>query len=297
MNWDDLKIFLAIAHAKGLKKAASNLGLHHTSCARRIKALEEQMGVRLFDRLTSGYVLTDMGREIFLSADKIQGEVNAIERDILGKDTRLEGHICVTVPNGFATHLLMPDITDFMALYPEVLVEVNMSYAMKDLASREADIAIRHGDHPPHSLAGKRVGRVYASAYASKAYLRGHDPVGEPEGCRWIGWGDAANHLNWAEKKKFSTIPVRGDLYSDVLQLAAIKAGMGIASLPCFIGDGDAEVLRIPGAQPVPGDWIWVLAHRDMMANAKVRAFMEFIGERFALHRGRLKGEANASGG
>ncbi len=290
MNWDNVKIFLAIAHAKGLKKAASKLGMHHTSLARRIKALEETVGTRLFDRLTSGYVLTETGRELFLSATKIRDEFNAIECDILGKDNRLEGNICVTIPNGFATHLLMPDITDFMALYPEVTVEVNMTYAMKDLANREADVAIRHADYPPESLAGKRVGRVYFSAYASKLYLKDNDPLSKPESCQWLGWGDASEHLNWPEKKKFPLIPVRGNLYSDVLQLAAIQEGMGIASLPCFMGDNTAGIVRVPGADAVPRDWIWVLAHKDMMTNAKVRTFMDFISERFERHANRLTG-------
>lgn len=290
MNWDDLKIFLEIAHARGLKKAAYQLGMHHTSCARRIKALEETVGTRLFDRLPQGYVLTDTGRELFLSANKIRDEFNAIEGYILGKDSRLEGNICVTIPNGFATHLLMPDITDFMTLYPEVTVEVNMTYAIKDLANREADVAIRHAEYPPESLAGKRVGRIYFSAYASKNYLQDHDPKANPEGCRWLGWGDASTHLNWPEKKKFPSIPVCGNLYSDVLQLAAIKEDMGIASLPCFIGDNDPEITRISGAAAVPRDWIWVLAHKDMMTNAKVRTFIDFISERFEQYANRIMG-------
>lgn len=290
MNWDDVKIFLAIAQARGLKKAAAKLGLHHTSCARRIKALEDAVGARLFDRRPQGYVLTETGRDLFQSATKIRDEFNAIECDILGRDTRLEGTICVTIPNGFATHLLMPDIVDFMELYPDVTVEVNMTYAMKDLANREADVAIRHADNPPESLAGKRVGRVYFSAYASLAYLQNHDPVACPEDCRWLGWGDGSRHLAWPEKKKYPAIPVRGNLYSDVLQLAAIEEGMGIASLPCFMGDSAAGIVRIPGAVPVARDWIWVLAHKDMMSNAKVRTFIDFIADRFEGYSGRLSG-------
>ena len=128
-----------------------------------------------------------------------------------------------TIPNGFAIHLLMPDISEFVALYPDVNLEINMTYAMRDLANREADVAIRHVDNPPDSLAGRRVTRIYRSAYASTEYLSSHDPVNDPESCHWLGWGEASNHLQWAEKAKFPKIPVRGNLYSDVLQLAAIK--------------------------------------------------------------------------
>lgn len=288
-----MKVFLAIAQAKGLKKAAYKLGIHHTSCARRIKALEGELGSRLFDRLPSGYVLTPIGEHLWKSAARIQEEFDAIECDLTGKDARLEGDICITMPNGLATHLLMPDIADFMALYPDVDVEINMTYAFRDLARREADVAIRHADNPPDSLAGKKVGRIYNSAYASEQYLETHDPLNDAASCHWLGWGDAANHLGWAEKKNYPDIPVRGNMYSDVLQLSAIKADLGIASLPCYIGDKEIGIKRIPEARAVPGDWIWVLAHKDMMSNARVRAFMEFISASFDRHKDTLEGLGN----
>ncbi|MEH6631288.1 MAG: LysR family transcriptional regulator [Halopseudomonas aestusnigri] len=291
MNWDDMKIFLAIAQAKGLKKAAEKLDIHHTSCARRIKVLEQELGTRLFDRLPSGYALTQAGEKLLFSAQNIQDEFSEIEGSLLGKDTRLEGNIRVTIPNGFATHLLMPDLTAFMELYPDVQVEINMTYGYSDLANREADVAIRHADNPPESLAGKRVGRLYFSAYASTKYLKTHDPLNNPEQCRWLGWGVETNHLKWAQKKKYPTIPVRGNLYSDVLQLSAITEGMGIASLPCFIGDKAPGIERIPGAETEARDWLWILAHKDMATNAKVRAFMDFMNAAFARHEKALKGE------
>jgi DNA-binding transcriptional LysR family regulator len=230
VNWDDMKVFLAIAKTGGLKKAARVLDIHHSSCARRIHSLENDLGIRLFDRLPGGYALTHGGEALLLSAEQIDREFDTIERDILGKDLRIEGDLCLTLPNGFATHLLMPDIHAFMNQFPKVHLELNMTYADRDLASREADVAIRHVDNPVDSLTGKRVSRIYRCAYASVEYLSAHDPVNNPDSCHWLGWGDAANHLKWAEKKKYPQIPVRGDMFSDVLQLAAIQENMGIAS-------------------------------------------------------------------
>lgn len=295
MTWDDMKVFLAIAQVKGLKKAADKLGIHHTSCARRIKTLETELGSKLFDRLPGGYVLTQAGEEILNSATKIQDEFNAIEFELTGKDSKLEGDICITIPNGFATHLLMPDIAEFSDLYPGVNLEINMTYDFRNLASREADVAIRHADNPPESLAGKQIGRVYYSAYASESYLETHDPIGAPQSCHWMGWGAAKNHLKWAEKIKFPSVPVRGNIYSDVLQLAAIKEDMGIASLPCFIADKEPGIRRIPHAEVVPGDWIWVLAHKDMMTNARVRALMDFIANAFETHKNLLEGRVGGT--
>ena len=290
MNWDDMKVFLAITKTGGLKKAARVLDIHHSSCARRIHSLENDLGIRLFDRLPGGYALTSGGEALLLSAEQIQQEFNTIERNILGKDLRIEGNLCLTLPNGFATHLLMPDIHAFMKQFPEVHLELNMTYTDRDLASREADVAIRHVDNPVDSFTGKRVSRIYRCAYASTEYLSSHDPIAQPESCHWLGWGDAANHLKWAVKGSYPQIPVRGNMYSDVLQLAAIQDHMGIASLPCFIGDGAPGIQRIPTADVVSGEWIWVLAHKDMAKNAKVRALIGFLAKAFSVHINRMEG-------
>ena len=290
MNWDNMKIFLAIANAKGLKKAALRLGIHHTSCARRINSFEKELGVTLFDRLPAGYLLTEAGQELKISAQVIQQEFNGIEQHLLGKDLRIEGDLCLTLPNGFATHLLMPDLHIFMQQYPDINLKINMTYQTKDLASREADVAIRHVDNPPDSLTGKRVAQVYKNAYASQQYLNQHDLIQLPESCCWLGWGDSSKHLSWAMKNKYPKIPVRADMYSDVLQLAAAEIHMGIASLPCFMGDKSEILKRIDNAKPVEPEWIWVLAHKNMYRNARVKVLIDFLAKAFAKHKDTLEG-------
>lgn len=291
MNWDDIKVFLAIANTGGLKKAATALNIHHTSCARRINTLEQDMGIKLFDRLPGGYSLTQGGEELLQSAEQIQQGFNTIERDILGKDLRIEGDLCLTLPNGFATHLLMPDLNEFMALYPNINLQINMSYLTRDLASREADVAIRHVNNPPDSLTGKRVARMHQSAYASLEYLAYHDLEKAPSSCHWLGWGTAKDHLKWTLKNQYPDIPVKGNMYSDVLQLAGIQAHMGIASLPCFLADNVPGIQRIPNAETVACEWIWVLAHKDMAKNAKVRILMEFLVKAFKKHADKIEGQ------
>ena len=279
MNWDDMKVFLAIANAKGLKKAAKQLQIHHTSVARRIKSFEEDLGAQLFDRLSAGYSLTPAGESLYHSAQLIQQEFNGIEMELLGKDFRLEGDICLTLPHGFALHLLMPDIQEFIKLYPGVKLKIHMTYAVSDLANREADVAIRTVNNPADSFTGRRVAKNHWAAYASTEYLSTHDPVNDPKGCHWLGWGNAANHLDWPQKSNYPEIPVKGDFYSDVLQLAAIQQHMGIASLPCFIGDKAHGVQRVSNTATVARYWIWILAHKDMATNARVRVLIDFLYE------------------
>ena len=188
MNWNDMKVFLAITSAGSLKKAANQLGMHHTSVARRIKVFEQDLGVKLFDHLPGGYALTPAGESLFQSAQQIHQAFNEIEADLVGKDLRLEGDICLTIPHGFALHLLMPDLQDFMVLYPDVNLKIDMNYHFTDLANREADVAIRLVGNPEDSLAGRRACKMHWAAYASKDYLSSHDPINEPEKCHWLGW-------------------------------------------------------------------------------------------------------------
>jgi DNA-binding transcriptional LysR family regulator len=295
MNWDDITIYLVIAKMGGLKKAAKVLGIHHSSCARRINTLEHDLGIQLFDRLPSGYALTQGGEQLLRSSQQIQEGFNAIDRDVLGKDLRIEGDLCLTLTNGLACHLLMPDLNEFMPRYPEINLKIEMTYGVRDLASREADVAIRHVDNPPDSLTGKRVGRISESAYASKVYLAEHDVVNQPEDCHWLGWGDArtseSKHLKWAGKDQYPSVPVRGDMYSDVLQLAAVKGHMGLGSLPCYLGDADPDLVRLPNVKAVPSEWLWVLAHKGMAKNARVRALIDFLAEVFVKHEGLLGGK------
>jgi len=277
MNWDDLKIFLAIAETRGLKSAARKLKVHHSSCARRIRSFEAEIGAQLFVRLPEGYRLTDAGRELYQSATLIRDEFLHLETKVSGQDNRLAGPIKLTLPNGIATHLLMPDLTGFMQAHPDLLLSINMTYSYVNLADRSADVAIRYGAVHSPSLGGRKVGQIYARAYASTSYLAAHDPVNAPTACRWIGWGDAGQHLSWPGKKLFATVPIQGDLYSDVLQLAAAESGAGIASLPCFLGDPSPDLLPIADTLPEQGDEVWVLAHQDMMQNARVQALMDFL--------------------
>jgi len=290
MNWDDMKVFLAIASTGGLKKAAKQLQIHHTSVARRIKAFEEDLGVKLFDRLASGYTLTQAGEALYNSGQLIRQEFNSIEADLAGKDLRLEGDICLSIPHGFALHLLMADLHAFMDLYPGVNLKIHMTYSMSDLANREADVAIRLDNTPADSLFGRRVTKVHWAAYASTHYLSDHDPLNSPGDCHWLGWGKASNHLSWPWKDRYPNVPVKGNFYSDVLQLAAVEQHMGIASLPCFIGDNAAGIQRISDTAAVAKDWLWILAHKEITTNARVRILIDFLYTALSLKMNTIEG-------
>ena len=180
MNWDDLKIFLAVAEAPSMRVAAKSLKISHSTVSRRIETLEENLGVRLFTRMSDGYQLTESGRELLPVALNMDESLHTFGRHIAGRDDELKGQVCVTMPDAAANSLLMPHLADFMAEYPEIQVKVNDSFELFDLSRREADVAIRFTNSPPEHLIGRKIGKLHQAAYATKTYLATHDPF-DPE--------------------------------------------------------------------------------------------------------------------
>ncbi|MEN8196747.1 MAG: LysR family transcriptional regulator, partial [Pseudomonadota bacterium] len=179
MDWDDLRFFLAVAHKGSIRAAAAALGVNHSTVSRRIDGFERKLGVRLFERLPTGYLVTPAGEDMMQSARRMEEEAAAIDRRVAGRDHRLSGPLRVTMPDSLAQKLLMPDIVAFSDRHPEIELELVISYVFADLNKREADVAIRMANDPPGHLVGRRVVRQAKAVYASRDYLARHDPAGD----------------------------------------------------------------------------------------------------------------------
>lgn len=287
MNWDDLKIFLALAREGSVRGAGALLKVSHSTVARRIEEFENSLGVRLFDRTPGGYVLTRAGEDILSSAERMEEEAQSLQRHVLGKDKALAGEIRLTLPDAIAVYLLMPDLARFAEKFPDVDLGVHMSYEVVDLSRREADVAIRFyrsGKTPPEHLIGRKIGSSHDAVYANPAYLK---RTGFPENldkANWVGWGDPERFPSWVLNSRFPQTPTRGNFESVILQALAARNGMGIAVLPCFIGDCTPDLVRVCEPTPEPTFDIWLLSHPDLRDTARLRVFREFISEAFRRH-------------
>lgn len=293
MDWSDLRIFLALARRRSVRAAGQLLAVSHSTIARRIDIFEGRLGVRLFDRQTTGYTLTSAGEELLKTAERVEEDINGAERRLVGQDGRLRGEIKVTMPDALATHLLMPDLATFATTYPEIELEVIFSHDALDLEHREADVAIRFvppGRSPADNLLGRRLSSVAQTVYATPEYLRRHDLRADPPTACWIGWADHAPFPQWVRDSSFPNIPARGRLYNVAIQLEATKQGMGLGMLPCFLGDCEASLMRVPGAEPGPLFELWVLSHEDLRATARMRAFRDFIAAAMVRRKDLLEG-------
>jgi DNA-binding transcriptional LysR family regulator len=296
LNWEDLRIFLEVARAGSLRRAGFKLGLNHSTASRRIAAIEADLGARLFDRTPSGLSLTDAGRMVLASAERMSHEVDDLGRRLLGHDDRLEGPVRLSMPDHLVG-LLMPHFAHFQESHPEITLDLHVSYESVSLTRREADVALRLVRDQPSAegLVGRKVSHYVSATYATREYLEQHDLAAEPPTARWIGWGDAESLPEWVRRSPFPTIPTQGSFSDGGAQIAAVIAGMGLAMIPCFLGDRTPGLVRVAGAGDNPGWNIWVLTHPDLRQTARVRVLLDSLYAAFDEQRPLLEGRKPAA--
>lgn len=293
-NWDDLRLFLAVAREGSLSGAARVLGITHSTVFRRIGAFEERLGVRLFDRLPNGYALTAAGEEMRDSVSRIEEEIAALALKVAGQDQRPSGVIRITTTDLLAVGVLPRHLAAFRVEWPGIEIKVVVADTVLDLTRREADIALRIGNPGEDTLIGRRVGRLAFAIYAAAGHAKAGkpDPSGQ-EGlgaADWIGYGSAHGPLSrfmarwWPEMRPvFQTNSINA-------AHAAARAGIGLAALPCAIADCDQELERLA---PLPEEFLldlWLLTHEDLRDTARIRIFLDFIAEALAADADLLEG-------
>jgi len=291
LDWDDIKHFLALSRHGSVRAASDKLGVSHSTVARRIEAFEKRLGVRLFERSPGGYVITTAGEEVLAVAEQIESEIHGLERRIVGRDQQLSGDIRVTMVDVLSTHLLMPHLAEFSKLYPDISLEVVIALGTLDLSKREADVALRFTQKPPDELIGKRLTNMYCAAYASEEYIKQHD-FDSGTTAHWIDCVKRGNYPTWVKKSDYPHIPAKNVFESLLLQFEATKAGMGIGMLPCFMGDPEPTLQRLPPGVARPTYDLWLLTHTDMRTTARLRVFSEFIANAVLNHRELIEGRS-----
>ncbi|NIZ63226.1 LysR family transcriptional regulator [Sedimentitalea sp. CY04] len=290
-DWDDLRFFLAVARKGSIRGAAGLLGVNHSTVSRRIDAFEKKLGTRLFERLPSGYLITQAGEEMSRSAAKIEAEFDTIGRQVTGRDTQLDGVLKVSLHNSLADKLLMPLFVEFQRNYPEIELDFDIDHSMADLSRREADVAIRISNDPPDSLVGRRVVRYATSTYASLEYLERTRNLEDRKALAWIGWYDPVPDPQWIRDSQYPDVSARNHICHPLTQLAAAKAGMGLAMLPCFMADTEPDLRRVPNASINPSRDVWVLTHEDLRHTARVRHFTDFMVKGILAEKDLLEGK------
>ena len=297
LSWDDLRFVLALSRDGSATAAGRSIGVNATTVARRIQAIEEQLGVRLFDRRSSGTVPTDAGEAAIQTALRIEEEVLSLDAEIRGLDAELRGNLRVTSTDMFFD-LWRHDLIEFQCRYPNVELSLATNNLPVDLARREADIAIRLSTAPPDYLVGRRLCEVFFAVYGARKLVDGLTESGRSPiayaGYPWIGWDEPmAGPTDRVIQRVAEGARVSVRINTMELLIRSVSDGMGISVMPCFVGDGLPDVVRI-GPYFEGDTYLWVLTHASMRNTARVRAFITAVAQAAARDEARLQGQAPA---
>ncbi len=299
LDWDDLRHALAIGAAGSLAGAARALGVNHTTVLRRLDALEAHLGSRLFERQRRGYQPTEAGLALLEQARHMAARADEVERQVLGRDRELTGALRVTTAFVLMDHLLPQPLADFARAYPGIEVEVVENAVLVDLSSRqadnpqawgrrEADVAVRLSGQVAEHLVGRQLGMTQCRVYA----LRG--AAGLPQAVTsldvltreapWVAFErDASARIydQWLHQRlAHANVRVRVDIFN--AKAAMLRTGIGVGVLPTFMEARHPELVAVSEPIAELAQPVWLLTHPDLRQTARVRAFMQFVGDALA---------------
>ena len=276
LNWDNLRYVLRVASCGSISKAARELEVNRSTVLRRINAFQEDLNCRIFERGDSGYVLTPEAEKMIAAAREVESTLFDMQRQIEGRELKLEGELRVTTTDSFMLAMLAPHLASFCKKHPHIVVDVLITNSLLDLNRRDADIAIRPIAEPGPSLVGHRLQDVRFDAFASPEYLdsAGDMPLFEHH---WIGLVDSISASpigRWFESKVDpDKVCLRCDSF--VALRTAAEAGIGVALLPRFLGESSANLVKLAELHPGLNTGLWLLIHPDLARSARVHAFVE----------------------
>ena len=281
MDWDLVRVFLAVARSGQLLGAARHLDLDHTTVSRRMTALEQLMGTKLIERRTNGCVLTEAGENFLETAERIESELLRAQSELSGSKIAIGGTVRVGAPDGFGTYILARHLPAFLDRNPGLTVQLVPLPRAFSLAKREADIAVTIEPPLEGKLAIRKLTDYRLSLYASKTYLAAHAPITTIDDLkahriityvRDLLYTDALDYLG--EMKIEPT--TRFECAGMIGQIEAVKAGAGVGVLHDYVVRDDPTLKRILPDQAVRRAY-WIVTHEDVRDLARVRLVHDFI--------------------
>ena len=299
-DWQDLRYFLAAARGGTLAAAARALGVDRSTVLRRIAAIEKALAVKLFERTADGLALTEPGEEMLGIAQQVEDEMIALVRRVAGRDAPLTGSVRVATTDSIAYGVLPAHLARFHSAHPGIKVELMASPRLLQITRRDADVGFLPVRAPEGSVVGRKLCGMAAAIYGSRKYLADHKPPKTP--------ADLAKHAIIASDDSLTHFPIMRWLRDNVpdsaiiyrtnsllMQLAAVQAGVGLAYLPCFLGDPQPDLVRALPDELAEVPDLWLVTHGDLRQAARIRAFMDFMADSIRTDRAFLEGRRRKS--
>lgn len=274
-NWDDTRIFLAVARSGTLSGAAETMDMGIATLSRRLDRLEKSLAVPLFSRHQSGYRLTDDGEALLARAEALEHAGLAF-----GETARLQGNVAglvrLATSDNLAAHFILPSLNGLMEKYPDLRVEVLSGVQSVNLHRRDADLAIRMVKPESGNLTLKRLGKVGFGLYSADTGQAGSTDIAFNH-AQYIGWPESHQHLPAARwiTRTLRGRPCRVEANTLLAQLSAVSAGVGLGVLPHFMA-------RKNGLQCVNADigvdqTLWLVMHSDLAHSRRVRVVADHL--------------------
>lgn len=290
LDWNDLRFFLAVADQGSTLAAGRALRVSQTTVARRIAALEEALGLTLFEKRQAGYVLTPAGEGLIDRARSVEeaaesfGETSAA----LARDS--SGMVRITTQEIFANTLLAPMLRELHELHPQIVIEIDTQQELLDLGAGEADISLRStASEQPAGVVGRSLCTDDWTLYCSREYadrhgiprtrddLKRHSIIGGGGGKLWLHYEAWLRSLGLEGQVAMHHASSTG-------LLSAVRSGFGIAVLPCVVADAEPDLVRCIPPRDDHNRQLWLLTHERVRHTPRVRLVIDFLYERLARH-------------
>jgi DNA-binding transcriptional LysR family regulator len=283
-DWDDVRFFLAVAKTGSFSAAATRLNTKQTTVGRRIQALERRLGAKLFDRHRHGMDVTPAARGVLVQAESMLANATSIERHLAGLDREMAGVVRIAATEGIAAKWLVPRLRDLRSLHPDIVVQVIAGDEVLDLATRQADLAIRFFRPTSNQLVAARVGQFSMSIFAARSYV---EEFGLPQRLDDLREHHIVDHTTlhslptmrpWTEAVERSVrIVLRAN--TSYAAMEAVLAGYGISVFPDYVTKS-LNLVRAPIELNISRD-IWLVSHEETNKGARIRVVIDYIRDRF----------------
>ncbi|SEP73440.1 transcriptional regulator, LysR family [Devosia sp. YR412] len=282
MNWDDTRVFLAVARSGQILGASKSLGLNHATVARRLTALEQALGSKLFTRKTNGTELSGAGERFLVHAEQMESAMLAAS-ELAGTDSLIEGTVRVGAPDGFGVAFLAPRLGLLAERHRGLRIELVPVPRSFSLSRREADIAVTLERPREGRLVARKLTEYRLGLYAAQSYLDAH---GMPQSLadlaehRLVGY---VEDLLYTASLDYTAEFLKGwrssvAVSSAMGQTEAVRAGAGIGILHAFMARRDAGLVPVLPEHRLSRSY-WTVVHEDLRSVRRVSAVAEFLAE------------------
>lgn len=295
-NWDDLRSFIEVTRTKSLLRAATKLGVNHTTVARRIQALEESLSTQLFDKTPAGYMLTDTGTQLLRLAEQIETTAISAVELVASQSPEVNGTVRLSITEGIGSHFLMHHVGEFYAKYPGVELEIVALPQSLSISKREVDIAITLSQPTVGRLVSRALTNYRLRIYGTRRYFKRKTPPKRAEDLtRHRLIGNVYDMIYAPQHRCFDDVLPNAHVGLRVqsinAQLSAVESDLGLGLLPCYIASQRKGLVSVLEEEATLTRTLWISMHEDMRHVHRVAAVWNWLKDIVQANQPLLLGE------